>query len=176
MYLQPKWNKSLPHPNVSFVSLHAMSLHLFLYPGRCGEAHSNIQEARIWHQLAYGVWVNLGWLWGFTWGPLLSSLFLLPSSPPSLSLISVPSLSFPNYTTLLPLPLFPLYPLLDQEFVKSIDSSSQFLLTKHLCFLRFSIHPPASKKASPTWAVFLRVEVLKNIISRPAFALLNPCG
>lgn len=71
---------------------------------------------------------------------------LLPSFPPfnSLSLILCISL--------LPLPSSPLSSpgsRVPKAFVKSFDGSSQFLLRKHLCLLRFSVRPLASRKESP---------------------------
>lgn len=94
------------HPNVSVVSLLPVSLCVCTL---CCKEHLRIKNMSSWgYGTGFGVHATFS-LPFFFFPPLLSSL----------SLTSIPSLSFPNYITLLPLPLFPLFSLMDQEFQKS---------------------------------------------------------
>ena len=95
------------HPNVSVVSLLPVSLCVCTLC--CKEYLRSKNMSSRGYGTGFGVHMTFS-LPFFFFPPLLSSL----------SLTSIPSLSFPNYITLLPLPLFPLFSLMDQEFQKSL--------------------------------------------------------
>lgn len=106
MCFMSKWSKSSIHPNVSVVSLLPVSLCVCTL---CCKEYLRIKNMS---SRGYGTGFGV-----HTTFPL--PFFFFPPLLSSLSLTSIPSLSLPNYITLLPLPLFPLFSLMDQEFQKS---------------------------------------------------------